>query len=618
MSSTFFGLNIGTTGLYAYQAALDTTSHNVSNAETDGYSRQVLNQTAGNALKVNSSYGMVGTGVSVTDITQIRNEYYDLKYWKNSTQYGEYVTKEYYMTEVENYLNEVKLEGFTTTFDSMYNSLQELSKNPSSHTIRTQVAQFAQSLCDYFNSLSTNLKGIQEECNFEIKNKVDQINSTAQQIAALTKQINTLEIGGGTANDLRDKRALLVDELSEVVNVSVSEYKVGDDIGKTEYVVKINGQSLVDGQNFNTLNAVPRKYRENQNDVDGLYDIEWSNGQSFQVSNTLLGGTLQALFEVRDGNNGLNLRGNITAESGDTHVSVTSTSINDIKSLNIPETGTIQINNKDYIYTGFEVSKDNETGEFIYTFELQDALASDIEEGTASIGDTITYKGVPYYMQKMNEFARTFAQKYNSICREGQDLNGNSGLDFFTATDKVSGRTYSFGPSVTDSEYEYYDFDTFNSNTGGYYEEVEDGDPFYGSYYFITIDKLKVNETIYNDPNRLVTSSDNSQGVEGDDIVKRLLELKMDKTMFQQGDPSSFLQTIVAEVGIDTNKATNFSESQKDILKSITNQRLSESGVDLDEEAMNLVRYKNAYNLSAKVISVMDEIYDKLINYMGA
>lgn len=617
MSSTFFGLNIGKTGLYAYQAALDATSHNIANTETEGYTRQVISQTAGNALKTNSRYGMVGTGVSVADITQERNEYYDMKYWKNNTRFGEYSTKEHYMTEVENYLNEFKLEGFTTSFNSMYDSLQELSKNPSSLTVRTQVTQYAQSLCEYFNSLATNLKAIQSECNFEIKNKVDQINSTAQQVAALTKQINTLEIGGGTANDLRDQRALLVDELSEILDISVTEITVGDGIGLTDYTIKINGQTLVDGANFNTLKAIPRVQRQNQNDIDGLYDISWSNGQEFQVSNTSLGGTLQALFEVRDGNNANNLRGTVTAEASDQHVTVTNTNFNNVEKLNIPETGKITLDDRDYVYTGFEVAKDDETGNYIYTFELEQAVMADVMDGTASIGDNIDYKGIPYYMAQMNEFVRTYAKNFNEMHREGQDLKGSVGMDFFTATNRVNGREYTFGPLKGDPDEVYYEYNSFNSNTGGYAETVEEDEPFYGAYYFMTIDNFKVNDDIYNDPDKLATTSNISAGIEGNDIVEKLLGLKSDVSMFKQGAPSAFLQTIVAEVGIDTKKAVNFSDSQKDILESITNQRLSVSGVDIDEEAMNLVRYQNAYKLSAKVVSVMDEIYDRLINYMG-
>ena len=96
-----------------------------------------------------------------------------------------------------------------------------------------------------------------------------------------------------------------------------------------------------------------------------------------------------------------------------------------------------------------------------------------------------------------------------------------------------------------------------------------------------------------------------------------LLELKTDTSMFKQGKPAAFLQTLVAEVGIDTKAALNFEKSQNNLVSAINNQRLSVAGVDTEEEAMNLMRFQQAYNLSAQVISVMNEIYDKLINYMG-
>ena len=86
MPSAFLGLNIGKTGLYAYQSALNVTAHNITNAETPGYSRQIQNQRAGVPIRVNQSYGMVGTGVNVTDITQVRNEYYDIKYRQNNNK----------------------------------------------------------------------------------------------------------------------------------------------------------------------------------------------------------------------------------------------------------------------------------------------------------------------------------------------------------------------------------------------------------------------------------------------------------------------------------------------------------------------------------------------------
>lgn len=618
MGSTFFGLHIGQTGLYAYQSALDTTAHNITNAETEGYTRQVMNQQAGKALQVNSSYGMAGSGVNVTGVTQLRDDYYDVKYWKSNTMFGEYNNKSYYMSEVENYLNEVSVDGFTTTFNSMYDSLQELSKNPSSLTVRTQVISYGESLTQYFNSLSESLKSTQAECNFEIRNKVDQINSTSQQVAALTKQINTLEVNGGVANDLRDQRALLVDELSEIANIKVTEKTVGAGVGITSYVIKIDGQTLVDGGNHNTLKVIPREEKHNQNDIDGLYEVAWENGQNFDTKSATLGGALQALFEVRDGNNLGNLNGTVTAVSGDTNIIMTDTNINTVEKLNIPETGILTIGNHEYSYTGFEVSIDAESGKFIYNFELTDSVIADAENVSSCVGESVNYKGIPYYMGQMNEFVRTYAKAFNEIHRSGKDLEGNAGIDFFSASNKVNGRDYTFGPLKDSDDYEYYDFTSFNSQTGSFYEDIPENQPLYGSYYFMTAENFTVSKELLNDAKRFAAAKDIVNGTENNDVIDALIALKEDKNMFQQGAPDGFFQTLVAEVGIDTKKATTFTTSQENILTSIQNQRLSVSGVDVDEEAMNLVRYQNAYNLSAKVINVMNEIYDKLINYMGA
>ncbi|NLP33667.1 MAG: flagellar hook-associated protein FlgK [Clostridiales bacterium] len=633
MGSTFFGLNIGQTGLYAFQAALDTTAHNITNAETDGYSRQVLGMQSGKALRMNSTYGMAGTGVSVTGVTQMREEYYDIKFRNNNTIFGEYGNKSHYMKELENYFNEISVEGFTTSFNSFYNSIQELTKNPSSLTVRTQVTNFAVSLTEYFHSVSNNLKATQEECNFEIGNTVDKINSFAQQIASLTKQINTLEIRGGIANDLRDERNLLIDELSEIVNVSVIEKKPEDMAGITSYVVKIDGITLVDGITFNTLNAVPRTEKINQNDVDGLYDIYWANGQSFNTNSATLRGSLKALFEVRDGNNGENLKGKV-GEAGSTtvtmsdgtekevtHVKVKGTNINAVEKLNIPEEGVLTIRNKTYIYTGFMVEKDSD-GNFEYTFELEekldDTVADNMVNDSVSIGNSINYKGIPYYMGQMNELVRTYAKAFNEIHRGGKDLENESGIDFFTANDKVKGRNYAFAPLGTPHDGSY-NFDTITSQTGSFYKGVSEDEPLYGSYYFMTAGNFVVNNEIQYNPNKLAAATgttDVINGVENSDTAKELLALK-EKKIFIQGTTEGFFQTFVAEIGTDTEKAARFATAQENIRKAIDNQRLSISGVDIDEEAMNLVRYQNAYNLSAKVISVMDEIYNKLINEMG-
>ena len=613
MANTFFGLDIGKSGLFVAQGGLNTTAHNIANIETEGFTRQVIDQKAGSALRANGRHGMIGTGVDVDAITQTRSKYFDEKFRNNNSIYGGYSTKSNYMSQIQSYLNEIQLEGFTTTFDKMHDTIQELAKDPANLTVRTQVTNVAQSFCEYFNSLFTNLQAVQEDCNFEIKNQVDRVNAIASEIASLTKQINAVEIGGSNANDLRDVRNLLVDELSAIINVTVEETPNGP-VGLKDYVVKIDGQTLVDTYETHELKVVPREYRKNQTDPDGMYDVVWDNGQQFNPYAYTQSGSMKALFEVRDGNNADNLKGTVTAYVGMYSVTMTHASVNDETKLNIPESGEITIGTVKYEYEAFEVSIDETTGDYTYEFQLKEPVRAYADEEISSVGLTVDYKGVPYYMEQMNEFLRTYAKKFNEIHKSGVDLNGTAGLDFFTATNKVTGKEYKFG-TYGEAGGNGYDPYSFNSLTGEY--AVEDVSTVYSSYYHITAENICVNDMIQHDPRLFAAASEIVNGVGNYDKAEELIELKTDTTMFRQGKPAAFLQTLVAEVGIDTKAALNFAESQNNLVNSIDNQRLSVAGVDSEEEAMNLMRYQQAYNLSAQVISIMNQIYDKLINYMG-
>lgn len=601
MASTFFGLNIGTTGLFAAKTGLNVTAHNVANIETKGYSRQTVEQTADGALPTNNRYGMLGSGVLVREITQQRSAYYDEKYWLNNSLQGKFENRNYFMTEIQSYLNEIQLKGFTTSFNNMYDGLQELTKAPADLTVRTQMTNYAQSLCEYFNSLSTNLQSVQKECNYEVKNQVDRINSIAQQIATLTQQINTVEIGGENANDLRDQRALLIDDLSSIINVSVDETPVGKN-GMTSYVVRIDGTALVDTYEVKKLSVVPREYKMSQCDVDGLYEIYWDNGERLRPESTTMSGTLKALFEVRDGNNEENLQGyTAELEAGATEITITDTNINSMKDLNIPGQGKIKIGNGEYTYSSFEVTMDPDTGKYRYTFQLNEETRRDYPEDTrVSLGVTVDYKGIPYYMAQLNEFIRTFAEEFNSIHREGINLNGDTQVDFFAANSAVTGEEFrleSFGKGIQTA--------------------TSDQTQVINSYYMLTAANFTVSSGILGNPSAVAAATDIVNGVSNGDIANRLLALKSDVSMFKQGDPAAFLQTLVGEVGIDTKAAESSATSQKNIVNTVSTQRLSVAGVDIDEEAMSLARYQEAYSLSAKVISVMNQIYDKLINEMG-
>lgn len=605
MSSTFFGLDIALSGLYASNAKLNTTAHNISNAQTKGYTRQTVTTQASKALSTYTKYGMVGTGVDVTGIEQTRNAYYDLKYWKTNTTNGEYETKSYYIKSVENYFNEIKKNGFTTTFDKFFDALSSLSNETSSLEKREQVTQVAQTFADYFNYMNANLNKVQTDLNFEIKNNVDKINSLAEEISNINLKINTLEFGGVVANDLRDQRSLLIDELSNICSISVEEKILNKDdlnAGHTSYVVKIDGQILVDTYNYNKLECVPRDELDNQNDADGLYDVRWTTdsygGQTFNMYSESLGGVMQGLVQMRDGNNLENLKGHVSVKEGDTKIIMTNTSINDINKLNIPETGYITIGGREYKYTGFtvDISKNADgSSKFMYTFDLEKSVEKTVTSDNASIGTSVDYKGVPYYLSQLNEFLRTFSNEFNSICNDAKDLNGDDGEDFFLAKDKVSGET----SQLTEKD-AYTSFTSSDS-----------------TYYKMTVGNIVVNSNMSANPSKFPAASDVSNGIENNDMIRKMVELKSDNTMFKQGKPAAFLQTLISEIGVDSAAASKFAENQSDILESIEKQRLSESGVDTDEETMDLITFHRMYQLNAKVVSVMNEVLNNLINEMG-
>ena len=616
MPSTFFGLDIGYTGLSIYQNALNTTAHNITNAETEGYSRQYLGRKAGKAISISSSYGMVGTGVIGTGVEQKRDTYYDVKYRDANTLYGEYAGKSYYMNEIEDYFNEEDGEGFSTNFASMYTTFEELAKDPSSQSARRQVLNYSLAFTEYFNSLSTNLRKIQEEVNFEIKNCVDRINSIGTQIATLTKQINTIEVKGTKANDLRDERNKLIDELSELADIQVKEEDIGmkadqTSVNLTAFTVKINGRYLVNNYASSSLELVPRDIKANLNDVDGLYDITWSDGQNFEMYGNTIGGKLASLIEVRDGNNEDALNGFITASEGDTEVTMTMTNCNDIRKLNIPENGRLVIGNQEYEYKSFSVDID-ENGQYAYKFQLDESKplvtnTYDTEVPNARIGHLIDYKGLPYYLSMMNEFVRTFAKEFNAIHKTGEDLDGNKGIDFFGANHPVTGEPYVF---IDELGQEADDEAGIEERAPGFTSDDQ-------SYYKVTAGNFTVNKALLKDERMIACADHIKAGVEDSNVWHKLIDLKDKVTMFKQGKPESFFQTLVSDVGIDTDKAKTFERSQKDIVATVDNERISISGVDTDEEAMDLIRFQTAYNLSAKVISVMDEVFDKLINEMA-
>ncbi len=723
MPSQFFGLMIGYSGLTAAQASQNTTANNIANINTEGYSRQQLKQEAAAALRTYTHYGMAGAGVDAKSIDQIRDEYLDIKYRDNAADLGLYSRQNSYMGEIENYFTDTNLvPGFNTVYvENFYNALLKLEDDPGSTTTRQAFIGQAKSVVEYFNNMTINLEKTQDNVNQEIRDVVDRINSIAEQIASLNKQINMIEIRGITANELRDQRATILDELSTLVDVETKEVEVynyadpDNPTGAKVFQVMISGaNTLVDGYEYNALECRAREERMNQSDIDGLYDIYWQKtGSKFYPMQATLSGTLKGLLQLRDGNNKEYFGGDMTAtvDKGGTTIKVTVPSVttcsgavaqaatqgsgsvmvklaegqtrtssgtvtingttytyssisgNDLNGLKykdaagnertgpkedlsmgmpvtvtgrdtrddrlldmnkctLPQSGTINVSGFDYTYSSWSF-KDNGDGTGEYTFdglryrdaynEMQDGLLEKVDGGlTVRVSQSIDYMGIPYYQAQLNEFVRTFAAAFNNIESKGYDLNG-----------ELMGDRCFF--QMVDSQGVQYDL----MQTGD--KRINDatapgigaGKQINGTYTYnnLTAKNFVINSDILSDPALMATTynSESGSSVDSADLVKDLVSLKTDKDKisFRSCSSAEFLQCILSDVALNKQSANTFEKNFTIIGQSITNQRLSVSGVDTDEEALNLVKYQHAYELSAKVIQTMTEMYDRLILNTG-
>ena len=600
MPSQFFGLYIAGSGLRASNAALNTTANNISNAQTIGYSRQQVTQQANNALRTFTTYGCAGAGVETIAIERVRDSFYDVKYWNNNSKYGEYTAKQYYMRTIEDYFNDDGTSGFKSIFNKLSASLQSITTNSSSDTTKAQFIASAKSLTDYFNNMYGNLQQLQQDINLEIKQNVDQINSIAQKIATLNKQINVIELSGTTANELRDRRELLVDELSEIVDVDITEMAIYDtnnperETGGTRYVVRIaGGQVLIDGNDYNTLTYEARAtdQKVNQTDTDGLYRICWANGNEFSLANASMGGKLKGLVELRDGNNGANFNGEVISvdETDNTvKIKVTDDYLKNMQDCTLSDSGgVITIGNVICYYDSWEFD-----GTDTYTFTMNDASPANAAKMNGKDAKTeaeIKYQGIPYYMEQMNAWIRQFAEAVNNIFTSGYDSNDNQGCILFTGTDG------------TGEEYTIDDF----TDTNGYYE--------------LTAGNFTINFDLIADASKLGTRSSVDVGVEECGQVEEMISLlnSREKFNFRNGTAGQMLEMLLSDVALNASDANTFYNTYTSLRTSIDNQRTSISGVDEDEEAVSLVKFQSSYTLASKMIQTLTEVYDQLILNTG-
>ncbi|WP_028559276.1 flagellar hook-associated protein FlgK [Paenibacillus pinihumi] len=512
MRSTFHGLEVSRRGIFTQQAALYTTGHNISNASTEGFSRQKVNMVAARPLE---GYGMMrstvpgqmGMGVEFSSITRIREKFLDDQFRNENKALGNYTVQKDTLEKLEKIVSEPTETGFRTVLGEFFNAWSDLSKTPESGDSRKIVREQAQALADSLNHTAKQLNDLQADIETNMNIKMLDVNSMLGTISQLNVEINRVEGLGDSANDLRDQRDLLADQISKVININVTELGTG-------YQISMGGVNLVEGNVLNPLT------------MDGIQEA-FTNGD-------LNDGEMYGLIESRD--------------------RFVQGYINDLDKL------ARTIANGDVEIT--------------------------LPKGTM-LPPGVVLNGIPAGTREVTEDTKVTVKGLNGLHQLGYTLSGQQGVPFFTnangGTDDISALTFKVNQSIID--------DAFQIATA----------------MKVTVDENGVEKPVIGNNGLAVLFSQarDAKFNFGTDAVK------------DENTLSSFFSSVVGQLGVQTKEAARQTSNAQSLVDQVDGRRQSVSGVSLDEEMSNLIKFQHAYNAAARNMTTIDEMLDRIINGMG-
>ncbi|MBU9711765.1 flagellar hook-associated protein FlgK [Evansella tamaricis] len=553
MKSTFHGLETFRRAINTQQTAIQTTGHNIANANTPGYSRQRVNLTPTEAFPSPAFNkpmipGQIGSGVQAGEVQRIRQAFLDTQYRGENNKLGYWKQQHQALVKMEDIMNEPTENGIANMMDKFWQSLQDLSVHPEDAGARSVVLQNGVALADTFNYTYNSLLAVQHDQKSQIEVQQNNINSLLRQINNINKQIAAVEPHGYLSNDLYDQRDLLVDELSNYMNISVEQVGSGGlakDIADGRYTVKLLdehgrdlGVTLVDGSRLEA-NELHISYDENSGLVDGMFIAKPR--------------ALEGLEDVKD----LKDRGGV------------------------------------FHFASLE------------DFRSPGALMASIE-AYGYFGKNGEEKGLyPEMMAQLDLMVHTFVEEFNKVHSSGWSLseitagekaNGGEGYQFFT---------YATGGTGPNGD----PFGT-NGNIKGAAQRIQISADIYASLNNIAASGAATGNGGI--PLTEAFSGDGSNALALSKVKDATLQFGGTRTNVQ-----SFYQGIIGEMAVKTSEAERMTKNSQTLRDSVEERRQSISGVSLDEEMTNLIQFQHAYNAAARGITVMDEMLDRIINGMG-
>lgn len=653
-------LQIGLSGILTAQRAMLVTSHNISNANTKGYTKQSSVLAARNPTITTA--GTLGQGVELVKIIRHKDDYLNSRLRDISSSIGSASIKSQYLKELETVFNETSDSSLNNALSSFFKGINDLSQYPEDISIRSTFLENANTLTDTFRRIVNELDQMKTFIKQSIENKLSDVNTISSNIANINKQIASLKTKGIESNDLLDKREALLHDLSKLTHITVNTQNNG------MVDVMTPGGSLVSGTNVKSLtfdidtsgtlsitdSEKMSKFTFKTGEIKALQDFYNTTIANYDKKlDNLASGIIKDVNRIHG--EGVGLSGGFTSIKSINSVSSATAVLNTAGLTITPSTGDIYIT---VINTSTGAVTKNKISVNVATNSLTDVknaingtvsgtagnITASIADNKLQIGAATGYKFNFSYALDPNPGTMGTSTASVSGVYSGQSndtytftalgsgtIGTTSGLQVevknsggtVVATLDV-GSTYTAGNTLNVANGVTLSLSSGTITTGDTFslDVISDSDTTnllasLGINTFFSgtdASNIAVSTDVSNDVSLIAAST----GEVGNNTnALRLAALQDDTSAINNTTFADYLHQIASSLGEEASNAYKSEESYDVIETSLQNRRDEISGVSVDEELVNLIRYQQAYQASSKYISIVNGLMDRLLSTLG-
>ncbi len=564
MGTLFSALDIARAGMLVSQVQLDVTGHNIANVNKEGYSRQRVEVTT--RLPNYRPYGAIGRGPAITDIRRIRETFLDKIYREQYPALGRTETIANYFVRIQDIFQEPGDTGFSSHLSRFFDALQDFANNVEETPVRVALVQEGEALAQSLNEIARQIYLLESNTNEEIRNTIPEINSLIMRISELNKTIRDTEITGKSANDLRDDRDLLIDQLSKIVAITARER----DDGQVD--VLLGGVEIIGGTKYRTLSTIVDPSIDPTR-PDFLSVVFTDNQEQAIISD----GSLAGLLYIRD------------------------TELRRIKE---------QLNEIARVIAG-SINRIHSQGRGLELYNS--AIQSTIS--ITDVSNPLTSNDIPYSVDNGSFQLLAYDNSGNLVNTLTVVISASS----TTLTDIANQINTSpfFNASIDSNGYltitpsSGYSF-RFANDTSGVLVAIG-MNPFFTGY---TASTIAVNQDLVKNPRLISSGYSTNINETGDNTASlAMANLRAQRILSDSTQTADeYYQSMIVQIGINARANSDVLEMERSFINDFNRRRQEISGVNLDEEVTNLLLFQRAFEASTRIITVTDRMLDALLN----